>query len=546
MAKYINENFYRNAYMLEFRNGETVQDVFTFSVPPQNEEFDSPQRINETKTFGGSVIDDYGNDTQKITLSGTTGNPEKKIIYCGNKGRKHKTGEEEAIMLQKLLEEYGKYSKLNGKKVYLYRLNNSVSTVTSEFWWRVNIQDFSIKRSKDNPLFYSYTITMIGYKPDTIVTELTFLTNMLAGIKDLCQKIDNLVDKLEKGLSYVRAGADIVATIRIGTKAVLQKVEDIENVLTGYIDAVTDAVDETKSLAKDVFSHTRRIVGASVDFVNSAGILYQASKDLCDFVASFGSGDNQINISFWESTGKEFTEIFDIWTNTARDIEDCTNEVIATSRRIGDKYSFAVIPGDETTDDRAIQIYGYKFLTLSEGQSWDSLARQYYGSAEYGSLISTFNSMSGYKPKLEAGNKILIPLLKDTVNGEQNNEIFNVAGEKDNMGKDVAISESGDLKVKSGDIDVTSEEDTLAQSLLARLTTDITSRCRQVAYGIRPDIGSPVLNTYILASIQETIEADPRVLTVEEITYVGKGDKLDIKVNYTDINGIKQNFAGQI
>lgn len=78
-----NLKYFKKSYMLEFLKGEKVENVFTFSIPPEGEDYDFSQRLTETKTFGGSVFDRYGNDTIKINLSGTTGNEDKKIIYRG-------------------------------------------------------------------------------------------------------------------------------------------------------------------------------------------------------------------------------------------------------------------------------------------------------------------------------------------------------------------------------------------------------------------------------------------------------------------------------
>ena len=60
----INKRVFRKSYMLEILKNKETQEVFTFSMPPKSEEFDFAQRVTETKTFGGSVIDKYGNDTE--------------------------------------------------------------------------------------------------------------------------------------------------------------------------------------------------------------------------------------------------------------------------------------------------------------------------------------------------------------------------------------------------------------------------------------------------------------------------------------------------
>ena len=98
---------WRKAYMLEFLDGGVVKECFTFSLPPESEDFDFPQRITETKTFGGSVFDDYGNDTYKITLSGSTVNEDKKFIYRGlTKIPRYLTGTKEIFELQKIIKNW--------------------------------------------------------------------------------------------------------------------------------------------------------------------------------------------------------------------------------------------------------------------------------------------------------------------------------------------------------------------------------------------------------------------------------------------------------
>ncbi len=61
---YLAKDLYKKSYLIEFMNEEETESeaVFTFSVPPESEELSYPQRKNETKTFGGLHVDDYGID----------------------------------------------------------------------------------------------------------------------------------------------------------------------------------------------------------------------------------------------------------------------------------------------------------------------------------------------------------------------------------------------------------------------------------------------------------------------------------------------------
>jgi hypothetical protein len=101
-----NRQLYKKAYLLEFVKNGQVDDVFTFSIPPENEELSYTQRKTEVKTFGGLHVDEYGSDAVKILLSGSTVNQELKLIYGAEKGNKEMTGEEEIYRLRDLIEEY--------------------------------------------------------------------------------------------------------------------------------------------------------------------------------------------------------------------------------------------------------------------------------------------------------------------------------------------------------------------------------------------------------------------------------------------------------
>ena len=162
MAKYLNADFWKKAYLLEFKKDNRVTDAFTFSVPPENEEFSFPQRKNETKTFGGAVIADYGNDLVNISLSGSTINQEVKYIYRSTLGDSHLNGEQEIFYLRDLLRTYGKRENLIGKEIYLYSLNGGGDARNTPKWWKIYVGELDITRSKDKPFCYNYKFTATG------------------------------------------------------------------------------------------------------------------------------------------------------------------------------------------------------------------------------------------------------------------------------------------------------------------------------------------------------------------------------------------------
>jgi hypothetical protein len=168
----MNERLWRKAYMLEFLEHDIPKECFTFSVPPESEELEFPQRISETKTFGGTVFDDYGNDSAKIQIAGSTINEEPKLIYRGKNMPKYLTGEKEIFELQRILDEWGQVEKLADKKVYLYDLSK-MSTLQiatgspSRNYWRVVVKNLKIKRAKDKPNTFNYSFDIFGIADDS-------------------------------------------------------------------------------------------------------------------------------------------------------------------------------------------------------------------------------------------------------------------------------------------------------------------------------------------------------------------------------------------
>ena len=223
MAKFLNADYWKNSYLLEFRKGETVEAVFTFSVPPESEEFVFPQRKAETKTFGGSVVARYGNDTVPITLSGSTINQELKLIYKSKLGMSEMTGEQEIFYLRDLLKKYGARDNLQNQEVYLYSLNGGGTKIShNPKWWKIYVGQLDITRNKDKPFCYNYKFNAIGAPEVTrkkTIADRKF-AKLGGAIDSLKSATDSIVTKMnETADKFAELGADYLAELSgyIGT-----------------------------------------------------------------------------------------------------------------------------------------------------------------------------------------------------------------------------------------------------------------------------------------------------------------------------------------
>jgi hypothetical protein len=152
--------------------------------------------------------------------------------------------------------------------------------------------------------------------------------------------------------------------------------------------------------------------------------------------------------------------------------------------------------------------------------------------------------------EMTSGDKIYIPVMEETSSNNSDNEIYNKFGTMDVYGKDIKIKDS-DFSILNGDFDLTSGSETVNQAIVNRLNTSINSRVRNVVYGIRNTTGLPVdgknaAQSYISASIEQTILADPRVESVDSISWSGTGDDISVNVEYTTISNEKTVLKGVV
>lgn len=561
MAKLLNADYWNKAYLLEFKMNGVLTDAFTFSVPPEQEEFSFPQRKNETKTFGGAVIADYGNDLVQINLSGSTINQELKLIYKSVLGVAEMTGEQEAFYLRDLLKKYGTRDNLQNKEVYLYSLNGGgKKTSNNPKWWRIFIGQLDINRSKDKPFCYNYKFSASG-APE--VTKKRISTNILdkvgsqldtfsTKVANIVTEMNLLADQIEEyGGGFISELSGYIGTLKTCIDTFNAAAMRYSTILSGLIDDVASLATDTVSLGDKVFFSSIRYFPTMIDDVwNSCQNLVDAAKDVGNYCANL---DETFAQSYWYN----ILELFD--DNTSQqDVADVQstlghNEVILAneistivSKNLND-IGIAIVPGDTGEDDKVITTYGYKVVALTDAESnWDQLAKDYYGDASLSTLIASYNNLPTDKP-LKAGQSILIPNLNFAESKTEENEVYNSPDVKDNYGKDLIISNK-DFGIYNGDIAVVGGVDNLEQALLNRYSTLIGARIRLEAYGIQASIGDAVKATSALiqASVHQTTVEDARVDSVEDISFVGAGDSLTVSVIYIDKNGAKRNFGGTI
>ena len=566
MKKYLNADYWKKSYLLEFRLDDSITDVFTFSVPPESEEFSFPQRKNETKTFGGAVVADYGNDLVQINLSGSTINQELKYIFKDSKGASVMSGEEEIFYLRNLLKDYGSRNKLKNKEIYLYSLNGGGDVANNPKWWKIYVGQLDISRSKDKPFCYNYKFSATG-APEVVSKGVKnrkyewiggkidqfkdYMTGEENGIVTLLNK--GALEFEELGANYLGELSDYLGTLHSCIDAFNTAVDQYSAILTGDIDEAAGMTIDTIALGEKVLSTSRRFYPSTLvaNVYNSCMDMVGAAKKVYNYCANIDQ--KQFTESSWQSVKELFddtvsnTDIADTYSTLAYNEKNYANRAaVVTSKYLNDS-GYAIIPGEQGEDDRLIMSYGYKVISITDSEtSWDQLAQDYYGDSSLSYIVATYNNLPADKP-LKAGQSVLIPNLNFAESKTAENEIYNSPDIKDNYGKDLLISDR-DFGVYNGDLALVGGVSNLEQALLNRYSTLVGARIRVEVYGIKASIGDALNATSALiqASVHQTTVEDPRVDSVENISFEGKGDSLTVTVIYIDKNGAKRNFGGTI
>lgn len=580
MSEYFNDGVLNSSYVLEFRNGQTTENIVSFSIPPQSEEFSYPQRVNETKTFGGIVYDDYGNDSVQITLSGTTVNNEIRNIYSGTTTgtAKEVSGDGEIEEITNLIRNYGKKDRLKNKSVYLYKIGDSETTR----FWRVLIKDFQVKKSKDKPMSYDYTLQIIGISDsetkqknittrqettsaatpnvDTVETDTVEtakeINEILTGDSntpiDIGETVETVIDEAETKekkkkfslvdyLGKIKEFSDFVNKLKNDYSNLFKNIDEYVNLVNKAIVSTGNFMTETQGLVDSVFETTVRVT------LGNGLSIWQSCENLLSTVNSFVAWgrsylDSEKYKTLWDSYAISFTDTYDdikdYITTCFGLIEEKTDKIVIEIKKTVNNTSIVTIPGKSGEDDTVITTYGYSKYTVNDGDTWDSIAYRFFGDASIGVILGAYNDSV---KELKAGVVIYIPYFypKDYI---YQSGIINNPEEKDNYGIDI-----DGLNVTDGDFSKISGVNNLNQSIRNRLLTNIETRVRVIAYGIRSQIGNPFISaSYICSSIKETLLADTRIASVDSISYKGEGDKLNITVVYTDINAEQNTYSGVV
>lgn len=571
-------NLYQKSVLFEIinlKNPSEVVAAFTLTIPPEQFEVVQSQRISRTKTFGGVFQDDYGLDTAKITISGTTGNSELRASYIPGQGGavEHYSGKDAIYVFRDKIARYKNLLVGKGLESYEMRmydlstmpdisaLDNIQSSATDG--WVVSLDDFKMSRNKDKPLWYNYSIELVGIYPLTtprpkpgevmdplplptgpatlraldselnggVSLESRYTASILGGVSAEIQNVPTPTssDWLQDAIGAIRRCVNAVRDAYAWANNILQSIDNVFSLLDDLEDLVVEYIHASGNLLTTGIGYYSKLF-AIAKFPGSVAVAVM--EEVNDVMQSV-SNAVEYTTSIGEALGDDYDYVLQLCEETKR---------IAARMVTFGKAQSADSNIDVNIGSRTVTVYGSIVITATAATTFEQLAAQNYGDPNLASLIAIFNGITN--DDIEVGMPIRIPqIVRTTV--VEDNALYSWTKDS-NFGSDIYL-EPGEGYValvidESGDFSVVSGEDTLIQAINSRLNESLGKRLQLTVYGLVAGIGTANSNTapiaYVLTNLKDTLCQDPRILDVTNIKLLGQGDRLSISCTIITVDDI--------
>jgi hypothetical protein len=417
-------------------------------------------------------------------------------------------------------------------------------------YWRVFPGEFKIRRSNDRPFTYRYTIEF------TAVDKREAWARLLkSGVeaKDMgIATVKGSLETLKEGLKALKEGQkQFNASMNGSLNKLINNAQEVESiieaygeVMAGYVDVVTGVIEEGDTIIKIPRDVTNKVLNLGVEFMNASLRLLQSVEQVTGSIRAMGTAEYWRPQEVLDRYSMTMVEYTDTWEGICGLMEDSANRVVTIAK------SPAAVPevliDTAAGEPQVIVVYGNREAAVTAVDTLESLAMRFYGDPGWALIIAMYNGITSLDA-LKPGDTIKIPLLQRSQRNE-NNRIYARVADRDNYGRDIALSDDGKIQVAaSGDYQLTGGAANLSQAIVLRLRESVDKRIRLNAYGIRTGISDPTVGiSYIISSIDLTVRGDPRVESIDDIRFSGRGDRLAVQVDYHDINHTGGSAGGMV
>lgn len=454
-------------------------------------------------------------------------------------------GKDEIYAFRDRIIKYKDKQSFNGKgyedyTIRYYDLTSSSDSASGYYdAYEVRLEEFAIERSKQKPLDYDYSIDLFCVR--SLIEKQKSISNLQTHIPPTVSKIKEAMNKINAARAEIQKANEISGFI-------IDEINSVRDVITNALGVVGDSLSALDSFiaigenAGSLAAETISAVGGLVTDAMTTGFtavtfpiesMKQAMGACMDLAATVRAKADLLKEKMWDDI-----EFLTVLSNA-----DKMASLFGTIVTFGKSFN-AVAESTVTLETEAgIQSFRYAgFIpkAVSASDSLDSMAKEYFGNASLGGVIALYNGMKS-SDELAPGMVIRIPVEDVSINAS--NPAYNISHD-DMYGKDIKINQTGDIVFsdeKEGVMDVADNIGTLTQAVNLRLQGELGARKRLVTYGILSRVGSMAnIADYFSASIIETLLADVRILSVDNVRAESDGDQIYYQVTMTLIYGENQ------
>lgn len=574
----LNKGGFRRLYRFELFIGTSrkPKHVFNFITGPQSYSINEGTRTSLQKTFGGTYLDDFGEDNKQISLSGDFGLNQFSVGWDDKRvGRNIGALAGLKYFRDKFVRSYEWAKPSEDVRVKFYDLCGEIEKNVDG--WYVNINKFSINRDAGSTFQFKWSmdLTVLGKGWIEIVPKSDGLHQVVhsnlsygQGLFAIASAIDNVVSifkpqglgvksnlytfKKEKPLIPI---ADILDNVNNALDSVTDAVSDV----LAVADALSDSIDGFSQLANqaiNVFNLCNSTVNAirsttgnvldsvanSTDLINNTILavddLFRNTASLFDPTApgSFSA--------VWHRSMSKIQNNFRIINAMAQapigGAEPYRNISTREQHRINLENEQAVAIGNDQAsgnDNGSIPkektMVRTTRVNFPTGMTPSQIALQIYGDAIFSFLIQNANPGINFEARSKTLLNIPTLMTREEVATLPNRYIF----DKNPNGKDISVDPDNFIMIgSSGDARLVSDGVNIIAQLNRQIQTEIGSLGSDQNYGLDfsiGEVGGPDRLLLLQSRIEAILAGDERFgadSIVESITDNQTGTFIELRL----------------
>lgn len=533
------------------KKSRAIKESFTLLLPPTAITVKEPQRVMVQKTFGNVHIDDYGADNIQITLKAFSGMAKKMPTFkttgtassfpAISESADTYTGIEafkefrNNIMRyrSKYKDQYDKYD------MYVYDFEHSEAYVCL-------LLDFTLDRSADKPLRYPFTISLLVIKPLAMLFQWGVPEKLSAHSFDIdtaIKNINNAADALDEiftlqntiatfatlnGDNPVIKAMNLLSAVNNYGQRFVAGINTVKNQIAGIKWQIGNFVNDVQGIVEFPANAIKVAANTLAEIVKFPAEL---AEQFDNTLEAYADMVNHLKRTY-TSVSRAYMAAFNI-TSTKKDVSVYPTDTGEPNTVATESANTAILSAGvdsaflQNTTSSEITIYNSKAtVVITEGMTLAAVANM-LGLPDW---IAMANDLGITNDDLYPGLRLTVPI-QVPQSASLNTFILNSEG-LDIYGSDLSLDDSGNFVVwENGELAILNNVDNVKKAVDRRLKTSIGSLVTHTAYGLSISAGSAgtvVAIRYLQMTIEATILADPRIVSVSNLSIKILGDTIEV------------------